>query len=444
MSVPGMDWKVFAVCMFAIAASWLIASIPLAHAAQVTISFGGSSQTTTYTPEGYINKQVTIDSATGDVRIQVSNSSSSSIDSVYVYKCQDRSPSACSVQVAPVSFSGNVDVTYAWNDVSDAARQTANIMLIVHAIGASGSRWLSFWSRGTKSAGAPPSYSMADSSISSIAITAKTIDHVTSIRSFIDIKGMLPMNPSWISSIVFSGAAGFHDIESSSPPAASAQAYYTGSSVTNIAGSYAFVFPYNGFFALNGITIANSSSYVCGDNACSASLGENSANCCLDCGVPSGYYCDMTMGPKQLGGISPSTSPSPIKVSNCNVPNTVSLLFTINNMPTGAHIVSAQYTLNGSSTPQASACTQSGNAFTCSITTPAVAGCTGTGYVLSPNSMALTIRFNNGNTSMTWGISTPIPQITVGSWTCGSFGCESNLGESQANCCYDCGCATGQ
>ena len=59
-----MNWKVFAVCLFAMAASYLIASIPLASAAQVTISFGGSSMTASYSPETYINKQVSVNGAT--------------------------------------------------------------------------------------------------------------------------------------------------------------------------------------------------------------------------------------------------------------------------------------------------------------------------------------------------------------------------------------------
>jgi len=438
-----MNWKIFAVCLFAVAASYLIVSLPVASAAQVTvtISYGGSSsQSTTYNPDAYITRHVSVDGATGDVRVQVSNGSSVMIDSVYVYKCQARDPSACSSQVTAVSYGGNTDIIYPWNDVSDAAHQTANIMVVVHTIDAGGGRWLSFWGHGAKTAGSP--YTMIDSSIGSIAITAKDISYVPNIKSFIDTKGMLPMNPLWISSITLTGVTNFHDIESSSPPAANTQTYYTGSSITNLTGSYAFIFPYNGVYTLNGITVASSPNFITGDGVCSA--GEPSdLQGCIDCGTDPGYYCDVIRGQKQLNSISLSTSTGAIKVSNCNVPNTISLSFTIGFMPSGTTLTGAQYSLNGSAA-QPSVCTQSGNIFTCSITTPAVPGCTGTDYVLNPNSMAFSIRFNNGSSYMTKTISSSIPQITVGSWTCGQFGCESSIGENSANCCHDCVCAAGQ
>lgn len=431
--------------MFAIAASYLIASIPFAYAAQVTISYGSSSMTATYSPGSYVNKQVSVDGTTGGVRIQVSNGSANSIDATYIYKCQGRDPSACSSQVSPVSLAGNIDVTYPWSQASDTAGTAANIMLVVHTSDAGGGRWLAFWSQGKKNPGQP--YTMLDDSISSISMTASSIDKIPLIKSFIDTKGMLPMGAAWIANIVFTGALGFHDLEASNPPATTNQTYYAGSTLNNITGDKAFVFPYNGARTLNGVTLSSTPNYVTGDGICSGS--EERADVlhgCLDCGSLSGYYCDISKGNKPLSSITLSVYGSPsIKVSNCNVQNTVGISFIINNQPTGTSVTSAQYALNGSAAPQTSLCTSAGsNIHVCNVTTPAVPGCRGTEYVLNPNSITFTIKFNNASSFITKTLTASFPAITVGSWACGQFGCESSLGENPANCCHDCGCAAGQ
>jgi hypothetical protein len=440
-----VDWKVFAVGLFVIGACYLIASIPGVNAVQITISSpgGGSSQTISYTPSAYVNKDVSVDGS-GNVRVRVSNASATTgIENVYIFRCQDRTPSTCLSEVSPQQMNGNTDVTYSWGEVSDTSGQTANIMLLVRETTPNGGRWLAFWTRGSST----PNYQMLDSDISDITINAKSVSNVSVIRNFISINGMLPFNTAWMSSIVLQGVAGFHKADSAAPPATSGQTYVSSGSIGGIAGDYAFLFPDSGSGLLNGIAVAKSQGFVCGNSNCESVYGESSVNCCLDCGVTANYYCDTSLGQKQLADISlSSATPGEVKLMNCNQENTINMDFRINNMPTGTMIETAQYRLNGSSTSRPTTCTRTGsNIFTCPVVTPAVSGCSGSDYRLEPNYMTITIRFNNATSTMTKAFSPmQFPLITVGSWTCGSFGCEPSLGENQANCCYDCGCPASQ
>ena len=40
-----------------------------------------------------------------------------------------------------------------------------------------------------------------------------------------------------------------------------------------------------------------------------------------------------------------------------------------------------------------------------------------------------------------YGITNPVTLNKNPGFTCGSYGCESEKGESSVTCCYDCGCA---
>jgi hypothetical protein len=77
------------------------------------------------------------------------------------------------------------------------------------------------------------------------------------------------------------------------------------------------------------------------------------------------------------------------------------------------------------------------------LTVPPVEDCGSGEFRISNNGIRFKIEYMDGATASSKFIETSFPDVTVGSFVCGSGGCEPDLGETWENCCYDCGCASG-
>ncbi len=443
-----MNYKILAIEVFAIFTSYLVFSISFASATNVKVYFGGAPQQNSvqYSPESLVSVSFVTDASLA-VTLNVAGTSGIQIDKVIVYKCRGLSPSACMQSVAADKLSGTT-ASYQWSSLSDTSTgypQKANLLILVQARSAS-AFWSGFWYTIERpdSSTFIPRLNPSDE----ISVNAKNLGDVNLIKSFISTNKMIPFNPQWVTSVVFSGANILYELQ------AGAQEIETGqfsssevpqNTLTKIEKDYAFVLPSSGQ-TFNPIVLNLNPGYICGNNNCETDKGESQANCCIDCACQTSYYCDASGGCRQNAGISLSLYGTPVtKVSNCYQQHTLYIPVRINNPPTGMSVSSIRYRL-GSNPYQPTSCignSSTNHIYSCPITVPVVSGCSAGTFKYGPNYINFSITYPNGKATTSKSISVLFPDITIGSYTCGNGVCESSLQESSANCCPDCSCATG-
>ena len=445
-----MNLKLIVLGVFAIVSSYLLLSIPLTSATNVKIYYNGAYQSSVqYNPQSLIKKDVSVES--GSVKIGISNTTAgASVERVYVYSCKGLAPDACISSVSPEAGEGNFAAAYPWNSVADRTAgypQKANFIILVKISSAGKVFWTGFWQWIERTDAS--TYTAYESRTSEMEVHAKDIDDVAAIRNFIANNMLIPFNPEWVTRIVFPPASGLYLIKSGLQEIENQQfttSVIAQNQLTSIDKDHGFAFADISNSVFSPVTLNLNPDYTCGNNNCETPLGESQANCCMDCGCQNGYYCDSGYGCRQTAGISLSLYGTPVtKVSNCNQQHVLNIVARINNPPTGMSIASARYKL-GSSPYQTASCSGgsgTGYIFSCPVTVPAVPGCDAGTYKIGPNYINFSISYPNGASTASGHIAASFPEITIGSYTCGSNGCESSLGESESVCCYDCGCPSG-
>jgi len=186
-------------------------------------------------------------------------------------------------------------------------------------------------------------------------------------------------------------------------------------------------------------------SRLCGDNQCN--MDESQQSCCLDCGCPSTtQYCDKVNGCREQDSLSISvTSIYPANFTDCREQHTASLGVTINNAPTDMSLDYSAYLQNGLVKGWNLHCEKSSvNLYNCTLVIPPLEseGCSLPFKTVSGNSLNMTVSFPNGKSKqITKYLSAPFQDIYITPiYHCGDGTCESSLGETPANCCYDCSC----
>ena len=446
-----MKWKSLGIEVFAIVASYLVITISVAGAATIRTYDSTGTQVggqITYDSESLVKREISVDPGTMEMRFLVENGSASvNIDKVWLFRCKDKTPHECidSIFFVPDSFSSGADISYSWADISAGSPERANLFYIIKLSREGRTSWLGFWTSVEKQL--DDSFVVSESEISDIGVYAKSVDIISTIRQFIENYGMIPANPGWVNKVVFEGASSFYEIglsgeASLESPSRPVSQDISGDEATSVSWDYSIMLPVSSV-VMNAMTLQLNPSYTCGMFGCESDMGESSASCCLDCGCSPGYYCDVSRGCMQEDGITLSLygSVNP-RVSNCNEAHVVNIPVTIDSAPSSYSVTEMWCRLDGSYS--SCSCTGgSGDVFVCSVNVPPVPGCDSGEFVVSNNAIRLKIEYMDGAVQKSRYVETVFPDITVGSFTCGDFGCEADLGESWENCCYDCGCTNG-
>ncbi len=441
-----MNHKIIALEIFVVLVSYLVLTMPVAFATNIKIIYGGFEKNVSYNPEGLVNKVIEPDKDDETVFVSISNASSDVIETVYLYTCRGYSPTECIGHGSYESQDAGFSKEYGWSELADQTStfpQTANIMTLVKFADPFGSKWAGFWDTVTRE------HSGSDFSVSTHSLDNMDL-HVNYgyqnlVEDFIRDRDMIPFNPSWVQKAVFPGMTKLYELGMDSPPDITPESR-SGNVITSIDKDFSFVFAESSI--MNPAVFNFNPNYECGNDDCESGLGENSGNCCYDCGCLSGSYCDSSRGCQSEGGITLSLPVIPdTRVSNCNVEHHLSIAVRLDNPPTGFSITSMNYILNGTDSYTASCSGGAGTnyIYICNITVPPAVLCIEGEFILTPNSITFVISYPDGPNTVSKTLTTSFPDITIGSWTCGQFGCESHLGEDSSNCCYDCNnCPGGQ
>ncbi len=443
-----MNYKLLLIGIFAIVTSYLVFSIPVTSATNVKIYYNGVYQSSVqYNPQTFVSRTVSVEG--GNVKINVTNgTSSTSIQKVYVYKCRGLAPTACASTTSPDISESSFGGSYPWNTIADKTTgypQMANFLILTKVSVSGKVFWTGFWHWIERTDSS--TYTPYESQIGEVQVHAKDIDDVSTIGNFIASNRMIPFNPQWVTRVVFPAASALYVIKSTLSGIEGQQftpAEIQQNQITSLDQDYGFAFGNMTGTVFSPVTLNINPNYICGNGNCETDKGESQANCCLDCACQAGYYCNTGAGCMQSSGISLALYGIPqTTVSNCNQQHILNITVRINNPPTGLALSIARYKL-GSSPYQGTSCiASSGSIYTCPVTVPAVPNCQAGSYRVGPNYINLTISYPDGKSTATKVMAVSFPDVTIGSYACGNGACESSLGESSQNCCYDCGCANG-
>jgi hypothetical protein len=418
-----MNYRVLLIEIFAILASYLIMAMPLAYATNVNIIFNGKVQDTVeISPKSSVNKQISIQHDPSDrswtrvkVLIKVNSASlAHNIERVYVYKCRALSPKDCA-RSTPLDFETYVDTELAWNDISARKGlapwpEAANIIILVKLTDINDRvSWVGFWD--TIERVDYNIFSLYGSELGSVDFYAQSSDLIGPIKNFIESYQMLPFN--WASKVVFKTAStlyglGGSEAELDQSPQPFQVAEISKNEVTLIGNEFQFIFPNTTNGVRSPITLNLNPSFTCGNNIHEADLGETSSNCCLDAGCPEGSYCDIAdiSAPasgacKDEGSISIEILPVSVPaITACTNQQTIDIKAKVNNPPSGLAATATGYITIGE-TIYTTSCTGEGNIYACPVTFMPPASCGKGSYSMGPNTITLTVSYNNGQQTVT-------------------------------------------
>jgi hypothetical protein len=445
-----VNWKALWIEIFAVVASYLVITTSTASAVPVRtydpsgMEYGSPIQ---FNPGGLVERDVSVSPETETLVFVLRNGSSSvSLEGAWLYRCRERNPHECmeSVLVGMDAFSGNVDVSYGWDDISGDG--VANLLCFVKIDDGGVSLWKAFWTVVERDG---ETFTVHESDISEVRVYARDVGILPTMREFIRNRLMVPSNPEWISRIVFQGASSLYEIgiggegDIDSQPNTAGYQEISGDELGSITREYGFVLPVTPPGVNNPVTLYLNPSYTCGMFGCEEADGEDSGNCCLDCPCGDGYYCDSHHGCRPVDGIGLSIfgTVNPV-VENCFESHTVSIPVKIGNAPTGHSVAEGWCKLGG--VFSSCDCTgASGDVYVCPVEVQPVAGCGSGEFRITDNAIRLRVGYMDGETPRERYVETAFPDVTIGSFVCGQGGCEPALGEDWECCCYDCPCPSG-
>ncbi|MCJ7816803.1 MAG: hypothetical protein MUP55_03005, partial [Candidatus Aenigmarchaeota archaeon] len=210
----------------------------------------------------------------------------------------------------------------------------------------------------------------------------------------------------------------------------------------------------------NSFTTISIGAHWCGDKKCDPD--ETSAGCCYDCPCAEGQYCDTQNLAYKSQGDSCKPIPqiaidsiSPAVFSDSYSEHVINVTGHISSRPGGIEITpSCVFSISLSGVPCYSSCQEtagSGSAynFLCQITVPPIDYSTSSFYnpetrkiTIGPNSLNLSLSYNNGPSKKIDQFSSPIPQVEINVVPkCGNGVCERSIDETSRNCCIDCECS---
>ncbi|MBU0953487.1 MAG: hypothetical protein KKA90_03645 [Nanoarchaeota archaeon] len=425
--------SLFLIPAFAVAASILVLSMPMASAATIHLFVNGNEEDSLIvTPSKLINRQITVSHDPSDiswskVKVGITVNSASlahSIEKIFLYKCKALNPSQC-VQAEPIIFDSFVDTELLWNDISQKVGgptypQTANLLTLVKLKDQEGQvAWLGFWdtvNRISYNAFETFNYELPDANL----YVADT-QFLNPTKNFISNFQMLPFN--WAESVLFSGALSLFGIgadtnEIELPSFETAQPSST--TITAISKDFFFVFPKTTSGIGNPIVLNKNPSFTCGDGTCEGSLGEDATSCCYDCGCGLNAYCDIAGGDPETGSCkNPNditmsvTSALVSPVTNCNQAVPVNVTVQINNPPASLPAQITALLSFGAKQFSVSCPKGIGNTYTCVTQLSSKVSCGLGSYIINSNKVSTTIPYTDGATTILKELTAVIPDITV-------------------------------
>ncbi|MCX6814209.1 MAG: hypothetical protein NTY20_00945 [Candidatus Aenigmarchaeota archaeon] len=210
----------------------------------------------------------------------------------------------------------------------------------------------------------------------------------------------------------------------------------------------------------NSFTTITIGAHWCGDKKCDPD--ETSATCCYDCPCAEGQYCDTQNLAYNSQGDSCKSNPQVVIDSTSSADFTDSYLEHVINVtgrisgrPGGIEISPAcVFSSSLGGVPCYASCqeiTGSSSAynFLCQITVPPIDYNTSSFYdpetrkiTIGPNSLNLSLSYNNGPSKKIDQFSSSIPQVEINVVPkCGNGVCERSIDEASRNCCIDCECS---
>ncbi len=468
-----MNYKNVFMGVFAILAATLIFDLPVVGATQINIYYdvGGGTyikqDDVTIEPENLIDKTVSVQSIGASwinvkVIINITNGGMGDLESVHIYKCKDLSPSDCVETETPDMYSivnNDLDLEMLWGDVSQiiiscssnpgSCLEIANLFFLFKVNDNGKTVWVGIWNKIERRTYDFASPYLFEYSLDEIDLYAQA-GFAVPVKEFIQTYLTIPFNPAWVSAAIFKGADSLYElsIASSGLQQSSPNFYtqdHTNDTVHSITRDYSFIFSEASQDIFNPTTLRLNPSFFCGQYGCETELGETSANCCYDCPCSEGYYCDGgTEGICKLESLISLSlyEPPNTTITNCNEQHVINVTAKVDYAPSDTDLTRSEYKLN--ETVYSTQCEEIlSNVYRCPITIPPIPGCQEGEYAIGPNYLNFTISYTDGPNAKSKDLVLQFPDITVGSFTCGQDGCESELGENSNNCCYDCGCPNG-
>ncbi len=454
-----LDYRMFnlAVVFFA---AYLLISLTMVQATNINIYVAGISfGTVEYKPEKLVKREIRIEktdpfwnSANVFMNISVREGE---MKAAYIYKCRGLQPHECIKSGFYDSFIPENGLwfakNYQWSELADTSvppspenPQKAKIIMLIELETETGERWVGFFDEIKRTDFSFPEPWLFNYSLNEAELHVN-MDYATQIESFVQGKEMIPFNPEWTEKIVFSGTEKAYEFQAESPPGFQADDVYNHSTntITNISKEYSFALPYTDGIVYNPIVLNLNPSFTCGNGQCETELGESSANCCYDCACTAGYYCDASSPCKRIDGITLDLyGKQNTHITSCSESHVVNITLRLNNPPFGMQFIGKQYILAGQT--YTAACEGGPSVYICHIPVPADPKCDEGTYNIGPNYIIFNITFPDGpRNPIKKDLVVQFPNITVASWECGNNMCETELGESSANCCYDCACTAG-
>jgi hypothetical protein len=424
-----MRFKVIALESLAIFACYLVFSLSLASATDVSIMYNGQVQDTAkYEQENLVNMLITLDREQNDitwtnVRLAVNLNSASlanTIKKIYLYKCMSQTPTEC-VRSTPQVFDNYVDTELLWKDISEksgAAQypQVANLLFIVKLEDTNRkTSWISFFTQTKRT-----NYNIFDTtqlSLGGMEVYAKSLYLVEPIKAYIESKMMIPF--MWVSRVVFTDASPLYGIGASGSEADSHSfqtAVVPSSEITSINKDFYFVAPKISSGIANPIVLNLNPSFTCGNGVCESDIGESSRSCCYDCGCATGEYCDTAAninlsscksGDMGLSIISASTD----LISDCSKGFNANVAVRVSNPPESVTKVSGSVKLNNSL--YTVTCSGSSGSYDCTVPITSAIRCGGGSYTIGPGLLNLTIAYKDGQNAATRVLSTSFSGVAV-------------------------------
>lgn len=428
--------------VFAISMTYLIFSMPFAFATEINMIYGVSSDTVQLNPGDIATKSISLNG--NDVSVSLGGDN---IEKVQVYKCTDKNPKECIDAGDYDSSSGDFLKTYPFSDIS--SDDVANILMLVKTRVGGAVGWIGFWEEVMKTGSV---LFKVNRELDRVNLYTNSIGRFSFIRDFVRINEIVPFRSDITERAVFADSNKLYIIkgdeaEMDSASFRTSESY--ASAVETIDADFWVVFSENDNGVYNPITLHNVTDYHCGfgpgydspGEKCEGSIGENSVNCCLDCGCGvESDYCDIGKGCKDLDSITLSISGN-TGITNCKVDNEIELSVIIDNEPSGINLDSVMYRLNQTTLP--TTCAKVREVYKCNITLFADPDCDSGTFTIGPNSLVMDTNFPDGADTVYKTLEGNFDDITVVSWFPADGECQRDLGENEQNSCYDCDCVTG-
>jgi len=215
-----------------------------------------------------------------------------SVKKIYLFKCKDNNPLDC-VDYEPVeadSYLSGEKGTFYWGDVS--RNNAANFLTMIKFSYDEVDFWVGYWDQATRSG--VQNFEHKDYDISHIDVYANPGIEPSWIREFIETYYMIPA--SWMERAALGAVNGKQTTELYEIVADKTEIdvpYFekykpSRRVIEKVAKDYLLAFAKGS--VSNPVTFFSNPLPSCGDGACD--VGENTENCCLDCGCPvSGQEC---------------------------------------------------------------------------------------------------------------------------------------------------------